>query len=61
MNPSHCKNWYCIPKTPMRSRTTKAGHNDSLASIMCDLIGPYTFKGKDGTSIDFMCLTMIND
>ena len=28
---------------------------------MCiDLIGPYTLKGKDGTEIDFMCLTMID-
>jgi hypothetical protein len=25
-----------------------------------DLIGPYTLKGKDSSSIDFMCLTMIN-
>jgi hypothetical protein len=25
-----------------------------------DLIGPYTLKGKDGTIIDFMALTMIN-
>jgi hypothetical protein len=24
------------------------------------LIGPYTLKGKDSSSIDFMCLTMIN-
>ena len=24
------------------------------------LIGPYTLKGKDGTEIDFMCLTMID-
>jgi hypothetical protein len=29
--------------------------------VLCvDLIGPYTFKGKDDSSIDFMCLTMIN-
>ncbi len=29
--------------------------------VLCvDLIGPYTLKGKDGSSIDFMCLTMIN-
>jgi hypothetical protein len=29
--------------------------------VVCvDLIGPYTLKGKDGSSIDFMCLTMIN-
>ena len=25
-----------------------------------DLIGPYTQRGKDGTEIDFMCLTMID-
>ena len=25
-----------------------------------DQIGPYTLKGKDGTEIDFMCLTMID-
>ncbi len=25
-----------------------------------DLIGPYILKGKDGTEIDFMCLTMID-
>jgi hypothetical protein len=24
-----------------------------------DLIGTYTLKGQDGSSIDFMCLTMI--
>jgi hypothetical protein len=24
------------------------------------LIGPYTLEVKDGSSIDFMCLTMIN-
>jgi hypothetical protein len=29
--------------------------------VFCvDLIGPYTLKGKDGSSIDFMCLTMID-
>ena len=25
-----------------------------------DLIGPYTLKGKDGSEVDFMCLTMID-
>ena len=25
-----------------------------------DLIGPYTIKSKDGTMLDYMCLTMIN-
>jgi hypothetical protein len=29
--------------------------------VLCvDHIGPYTFKGKDGTVIDFMAFTMIN-
>jgi hypothetical protein len=27
---------------------------------LVDLVGPYTLNGKDGSSIDFMCLTMIN-
>ncbi len=27
--------------------------------MLCvDLIGPYTLNGQDGSSIDFMCLTM---
>ncbi len=29
-------------------------------ALCVDLIGTYTLKGKDGLSIDFMCLTMIN-
>eukprot|EP00804_Cyclotella_cryptica_P024254 CCRYP_012534-RA/>CCRYP_012534-RA protein AED:0.62 eAED:0.46 QI:0/0/0/0.5/0/0/2/0/155 len=29
--------------------------------VLCvDLIGPYTIKAKDGTVIDFMCLTIID-
>jgi hypothetical protein len=29
--------------------------------VLCvDLIGPYTLKGKEGSSIDFMCLTTID-
>ena len=29
--------------------------------VFCvDLIGPYTLKGKGGTQIDFMCVTMLN-
>ncbi len=28
-------------------------------ALCVDLVGPYTLKGKDGSSIDFMCLTMI--
>ena len=29
-------------------------------ALCVDLIGPYTLKGRDGTQIDFMCLTMID-
>jgi hypothetical protein len=29
-------------------------------ALCVDLIGPYTLKGKNGSSIYFMCLTMIN-
>jgi hypothetical protein len=29
-------------------------------ALCVDLIGPYTHKGKDSLSIDFMCLTMID-
>ena len=29
-------------------------------ALCVDLVGPYTLKGKDGSNIDFMCLTMIN-
>jgi hypothetical protein len=29
-------------------------------ALCVDLVGPYTLEGKDGSSIDFMCLTMID-
>ena len=29
-------------------------------TVSVDLIGPYTIKSKDGTILDFMCLTMID-
>jgi len=29
-------------------------------ALYVNLIGPYTLKGKDGSSIDFMALTMID-
>ncbi len=50
-----------------RGHSQKYGHIPPKLVIMTpwkalcvDLIGPYTLKGKDGLSIDFMCLTMIN-
>ena len=29
-------------------------------ALCVDLIGPYTLKGRNGTCIDFMCVTMID-
>jgi hypothetical protein len=42
-------------KLPPKQVITKPWH-----TLCVDLIGPYTVKGKDGTVIDFMCLTMID-
>jgi hypothetical protein len=50
-----------------KKRKLKYGHlplktiiNVPWMVLSVDLIGPYTLKGKDGTIIDFMALTMIN-
>jgi len=50
-----------------KKRTQKYGHLPSKIVIstpweaLCvNLVGPYTLKGKDGLSIDFMALTMID-
>ncbi len=29
-------------------------------ALCVDLIGPYTLNGKDGSSINFMCLTLVD-
>ena len=38
---------------------TKLVITNPWEALCVDLIGPYTIRGKDGTVIDFMCLTMI--
>ncbi len=50
-----------------KKHNQKYGHVPPKRSIVTpwqaqcvDLIGPYTLKGKDGTSIDCMCFTMID-
>ena len=49
-----------------KKRKLRYGHLPPKTVIMTqwrtlcvDLVGPYTLKGKDGTVIDFMVLTMI--
>ena len=39
---------------------TKLVISNPWEALCVDLIGPYTLKGKDGTEIDFMCVTMID-
>jgi hypothetical protein len=39
---------------------TKLVETKPWNTLCVDLIGPYTLKGKDGTVIDFMCVTMID-
>ncbi len=50
-----------------KRRQLKYGHLPSKIvisvpweSLCVDLIGPYTLKGKDGSAVDFMALTMIH-
>ncbi len=50
-----------------KKRTQKYGHlspkiviSTPWEALCVDLVGLYTLKGKDGLSIDFMALTMIN-
>ena len=64
-HPIHTKS--CKTCQVNKKRSLKYGHLPSKIVIcipweaLCvDLIGPYTLKGKDGLSIDFMALTMID-
>ncbi len=50
-----------------KRRQLKYGHlsskiviGTSWEALCVDLIGPYTLKGKDGSAVDFMALTMID-
>jgi hypothetical protein len=52
VNKRHSQKYGCVP--PKLVITTPWG------ALCVDLIAPYTLNGKDGSSIDFMCLTMID-
>ena len=39
---------------------TKSVIRKPWEALCVDLLGPFTLKGKDGTQIEFMCLTMID-
>ena len=50
-----------------KKRTRKYGHlppkiviSTPWEALCVKLVGPYTLKGKDGSSIDFVALTMID-
>eukprot|EP00804_Cyclotella_cryptica_P012768 CCRYP_010543-RA/>CCRYP_010543-RA protein AED:0.56 eAED:0.37 QI:0/0/0/1/0/0/2/0/90 len=53
-HPGHIR----LKETLLRKLPTKP--SQTLDVLCVDLIGPDTIKGKDGTVIDFMCLTMID-
>jgi hypothetical protein len=52
VNKRHSKKYGHLPPKLVTTTPRKA--------LCIDLIGPYTLKGKDSLSIDFMCSTMIN-
>ena len=39
---------------------TKIAWTRPWKTLCVDLVGPYTLNGKDGTEVDFMCMTMID-
>ena len=58
---------YCERCQLAKKRKYKSGHLPPKEAetipwrcVCVDLIGPYTLKGKDGSIVDFMCLTMID-
>ncbi len=52
INKGHCQRYGHLPLKLVITTPWKA--------LCVDLIGLYTLKGKDGSSIAFMCLTMLN-
>ena len=48
------------PKVKYGKLPTKTAVTIPWSTLCVDLIGPYTLKGKDGSELDFMCLTMID-
>ena len=48
------------PKHKYGKLPTKKVITTPWSTLCVDLIGPYTLKGKDGSELDFMCLTMID-
>ncbi len=52
INKRHSQKYGHVPPKPVMTTPWRA--------LCVDLIGQYTLKGKDGTSIDFMCLNMID-
>jgi hypothetical protein len=61
VNKRHSQKYGHLPPKLVASTCWKALCVDLRWKALCvDLIGPYTLKGQDDSSIDFMCLTMID-
>ena len=54
----------CQRSKKKQNKYGKLPHKETVRTpwknVCADLIGPYTIRGKDGTVLEFMCLTMIN-
>ena len=49
------------PQAEIRTYPAQNCYHLPLETGVCvDLVGPYTGKAKDGTKLDFMCLTIID-
>ena len=48
------------PKHKYGKLLTKKAITKPWSTLCVDLIGPYTLQGKDGSKLNFMCLTMID-
>ena len=58
---------YCDRCQKGKKRKRKYGHLAAKEAVITpwqtvcvDLVGPYTIKGEDGSSVEFMCMTMID-
>jgi hypothetical protein len=59
-NPIICQKLHSQHKHKCGKLPAQLVITNPLEALCVDHIGPYTLKGKDGTEIDYICLTMID-
>ncbi len=57
-----CKVCQKVKKRKLKYGRLPAKNAETISwnCVCTNLVGPYTLKGKDGSVLDFMCLTMID-